>query len=330
VIVGFLLTGPYAILYPVYIIKQLQVVTGGSGGFLQPHWAQLSDILGLTNLYVVTGFGGPFAYGDIPRLRIESLSVFCASLAAFFFMLRLRAGTSAWQRGPWLAAGFVALMTYGISSKSGNNYLFYKTYVMLNFLFYSWFICGFHSAVTIPGVSPAIRRNGVALINLLILMVSLSYLITYRSEARWTGAATTALIDWDRKNDANRYVFLTTETDFTTFMEAGAIPLNWLNHMSKPPRPRRRINFEPHLGKRILILSLSRNGKRPWLSTAKAGQTMLLSTPHVTLLDSGVTLSRDLADQLEAEIAETLRAGQTTTKQVWSRMFVTLGVGFVE
>ena len=327
VIAGFLLTGPYAYLYPVYILKQLRVVTGGSGGFCQPHWAQMSDILGLTNLYAVTGFESPLAYQVFGRRRLEALCVYSASLFALFLMLRRGIGISAWQRGPWLAAGCVVLVIYRISSRGNNNYLYYKTYVMLSFLFYSWFIYAFHSAIAWPGISQAMRKHGVVLINSLMLVVSLSYLITYRIEARWTGLETMALVDWDRKNDANRYVFLTTEDDFSAYMEAGAIPLNWLNLSWEYGR--RRINLEPHLGKRVLILGFSRDGRRPFPGDVEGGRKLLLQTPHLTLLDSGVTLSRDMATKIDAELAEALKTDLGSAKQVWRRMLFSLGGDYV-
>lgn len=304
VICGMLVLGLYFLEWGGFMLRNLENIGAGNGGFWQPHWAYPSDIVGYTSIYKEV----------VARLLERSFSGDWAGMVISGYMLLIGLSSGFWKKRSefcfWCAPILVCVAVWIRSTVFHTyiNYGYYKVYTLLlvpllvlHFgSLYSW-------AADLFGQTVWGRRwaTGLTLSAICVaIWVGLNDSIKYREEAERAPVGALALRKFDEKMDLSRYAILTYPAGgIDLAMLGGYIDFNWLNLGWSDLR------LHPALEKEIAVLVVGK---------ALANFEALLQSEDVMFKDADLVLLRTgkkLADLKMVDLE--LVADKPTTAISW-------------
>lgn len=230
VVCGMLVLGLYCLEWGTFMLRNLENIGAGNGGFWQPYWAYPSDIVGYASIYKEV----------VPRLLERSFSGDLAGMVVSGCMLLIGLSSGFWTKRSefcfWCAPILVCVAVWMRSTVFHTyiNYGYYKTYtlllvplVVLHFgSLYSWVADCFGQTVWGRRWATGLTLGAICI----PIWVGLNDCMKYIREAERVPAGASALRKFDEKMDLSKYVILTYPAGGIDLAMMGAyVRFNWLN-----------------------------------------------------------------------------------------------------
>lgn len=212
VVGGMLVLGLYCLEWGAFMMRNLENIGAGNGGFWQPHWAYPSEIIGYASIYKEV----------VPNLLVRSFGSDLAGMGVSGFLLLVGLSSGFWTKRSefsfWCAPILVCVAVWMRSTVFHTyiNYGYFKTYtlllvplIVLHFgSLYSWLANWFGQ--TVRGRQWAV---GLTLGAICIpIWVGLNESMKFIREAERAPVGASALRKFDEKVDLSRYAILTKPT----------------------------------------------------------------------------------------------------------------------
>lgn len=311
---GLLLTGRYALEWVPFIVRHVTNVAQGGGGFWQPQWAVITDILGYHDIYA------PATSEFIGRTWWSALFFGGISLAVLEFTLWRLWRTPARDPAFWLAPLTLVALVFAKSFfwDRIHNYNFMKTYTMLLLpllALHAWTFttaCESAAGKWIGSWGGNLVRRLPLLLPAWIALIGIHYLHSYQNESVTLPFGARALAaPAIRERIQNSGLVLYGGGSFENLLMSGYADLPLLNLAWADPY------LPPHEGKKILLLALKRNLLHPQGFAARNGWTVVFENNDVLLLDTGERLQVPPAQRNTAGLKPL--AGSNPLKPRWPR-----------
>lgn len=304
VVCGMLVLGLYCLEWGGFMMRNLENIGAGNGGFWQPHWAYPSEIIGYASIYKEV----------VPNLLVRSFRDDLTGMVLSGFMLLVGLSSGFWTKRSefcfWCAPILVCVAVWMRSTifHTYINYGYYKTYtllliplIVLHFgSLYSWLSDWLGRTVWGRRWAVGLTLGAICI----PIWVGLNDCMKYIREAERAPAGASALRKFDEKMDLSRYVILTYPTGgIDLAMLGGYIHFNWLNLGWSDLRLR------PALEKEIAVLVVRK---------ALANFEALLQSEDVMFKDEDLVLLRTGKKLVDLKMVDIeLVADKPTTAISW-------------